>query len=344
MRKLKLAGCCLAVPLTVIAVVLAWWNLYATRPASSSYHPVNVRVKRGESPTQVANMLEERGVIRSRWAFLWTLGRRGGWTRIRSGAYRLSPDMRLSEIADRLEQGPRETGQIKVTIPEGFTARQIAQTLAARQVVPNPETFLTVAESDDPPVSAPFTIPSSGLEGYLYPETYLFKANMRPEKVAQEMVDTFVSRFYRPNKAAIQASHHSLNQIVTIASLIEREAEVPQDRPRIAGVIENRLSHKMRLQIDASVLYAEGHHKSRVTYADLNVDSPYNTYRHAGLPPGPIASPGLDALTAALNPERNPYLFYVAGPGGAHVFSRTEAEHLQNVARFRALRAKQTLQ
>jgi len=202
--------------------------------------------------------------------------------------------------------------------------------------------FLEILRSKNAGLTMPFDPPKSGLEGYLYPDTYAFRPNTRPRDMVQAMIDVFTSRFYEPNRVRIEQSGHSLHEIVTIASLVEREAKVERDRARIAGVIENRLKAGMRLQIDATVLYALGHHKSRVMYKDMAVESPYNTYRHKGLPPGPIASPGMPSLRAALAPEKNPYLFYVAGPGGAHIFSRTEREHYANVARMRAMRAATT--
>lgn len=141
------------------------------------------------------------------------------------------------------------------------------------------------------------------------------------------MLTNFSARFARPNQAAIASSGHTLHELVTTASLIECEAKAPQDRPRIGGVIENRLRKKMRLEIDATVLYALGHHKDRVLFKDLTVDSPYNTYRHRGLPPGPIASPGLPSLEAALHPEQNDFFYYVARPDGTHIFTRTIQQH-----------------
>jgi UPF0755 protein len=155
------------------------------------------------------------------------------------------------------------------------------------------------------------------------------------------MLDRFTAAFFDKHRADIERSSHTLHEIVTIASLIEREAEVEQDRARIAGVIENRLKRNMKLDIDATVLFALGRHKERVLYRDLQVASPYNTYRHKGLPPGPIAAPGLPSLVAALHPESHDFLFYVAAPDGSHVFTRTEAEHNAAVARMRSLRATQ---
>ena len=150
------------------------------------------------------------------------------------------------------------------------------------------------------------------------------------------MVLNFSRRFSRPYQHQIAARGSSLHKIVTIASLIEREAKTQEDRPRIAGVLENRLKKGMKLEIDATVLYALGHHKHRVFFKDLLVDSPYNTYRHAGLPPGPIASPGARSLEAALAPEKNDYYYYVARPNGSHYFTRTGKEHEAAVRQARS--------
>ena len=141
------------------------------------------------------------------------------------------------------------------------------------------------------------------------------------------MLGNFSTRFFRPYQQEIQSNKKSLHQIVTEASLIEKEARVEADRARIAGVLENRLKRRMLLQVDATVLYALGKHKSRVLYRDLEVKSPYNTYRNRGLPPAPIASPGIPSLEATMRPEQHHYLYYVARPNGEHIFTTTSAEH-----------------
>ena len=191
------------------------------------------------------------------------------------------------------------------------------------------EEFLAAAHNSNvlADLTADFPLPKDTLEGYLYPDTYEFPPHVTANQVLLEMLLNFGKRFARPYQRDLASAPHTLHEIVTIASLIEREARVPGDRPRIAGVIENRLRAKMPLEIDATVLYALGHHKQRVTFKDLTVRSPYNTYRHKGLPPGPIANPGLDSLLAALHPEPNAYFFYVARPDGSHLFTRTPGEH-----------------
>ena len=327
--------------LIVSAIAGGWFISYELQAVSRFHRAVPIRIKPGTSISGVAHTLKQAGLIRSETVFVWYARSRGDVNRLKAGYYRLSPDMSVARILDRLKRGGSDAEGLAVTIPEGFTLRQIADSLAAKRIITDREAFLKIVQSTKPPLTAPFPLPLTGLEGYLFPETYRFSATTRPEKVAQVMLDTFTREFYEPHRADIDRSGHSLHEIVTIASLIEREAEIPADRAKIAGVIENRLKMRMRLQIDATVLYALGHHKNRVLYADLETPSPYNTYKHAGLPPGPIASPGEACLEAALAPERHDYLYYVAGPGGAHIFSRTEAEHLRVVARLRAARATQ---
>jgi len=180
-----------------------------------------------------------------------------------------------------------------------------------------------------------FAPAGESLEGYLLPETYEFAYGTAAEDLVRRMVEELDRQFVKPNADAIAASKLSLHEIVTLASLVEREAKVAADRAKIAGVLTNRLSRGMKLQCDATVQYALGEHKPRLTFADLKVDSPYNTYLHAGLPPGPIACPGIASLRAALQPERTDALFYVARPDGSHVFTRTYEEHLAAIAQIR---------
>lgn len=316
------------------------WVAHELRPASRAARRVIVTITPGMRLESMSTALRSRGLIRSTTVFLWAARLRGVPEHPRPGRYAFSTAMSAVQIADRLAKGETGINEIRVTIPEGYSLRQIAKALVRRGILRDEAAFLEVAKKPAGRVRTPFSLPATGLEGFLFPDTYWFPPGARPERVAQEMVDTFVRRFYVPNRADIVASGRSLPAIVTVASLVEREAKTDADRPKIAGVIYNRLARRMPLQVDATVLYALGHHKSRVLYSDLRVASPYNTYRRRGLPPGPIASPGLPSLEAALHPEHSNYLYYVAGPDGAHIFSRTEAEHLQWVSRLRALRAR----
>jgi UPF0755 protein len=316
--------------------LLGGWTALELQPVGADRRRVVFVVRRGDRVATVASRLADAGLVRSATAFFLYASLGGHGSRLRAGRYRLSPSMSVREVVAALRRGGSPESGV-VTIPEGFTVRQIAETLYRHGVLADPEAFVRLARR---PVGirTSFRMPPTGLEGYLFPETYAMGERTPAAAALQRMVDAFEARFARPYADEIARSGHTLHELVTIASLVEREAEVESDRARIAGVIENRLRRGMRLQIDATVLYALGRHKSRVLYRDLQVASPYNTYRRAGLPPGPIASPGLASLLAALRPARHHDLYYVAGPGGAHIFTATEAEHNRAVARVRALR------
>ena len=338
MKRFSRCGCCCLLPVLLAGAGGLLWSYQQLQPASTAPRAVRVVIPSGATPRKIARQLQRDGLIRSELAFVWQALRDGKLDKLKSGGYQLSPHMSLSEMVDRLARGGQDLNETAVTIPEGYTLRQVAGALAARGVITDPGKFIRAATQGMPALDLPFRVSAKSLEGYLYPETYRFQPATDPGRAAETMVETFNRQFYAPNRQAIDAGPHSLHELVIIASLVEREARVARDRPLIAGVIENRLKKGMRLEIDATVLYALGHHKDRVLYRDLDVDSPYNTYRNSGLPPGPIANPGRDALMAALHPKKSDYLFYVAAPDGSHRFSRTLAEHNRNVARMRAER------
>ncbi len=335
------------VRLTVAIIAVLMIGAAAVRsqflPFPQALKPVTVEIPHGTGVAGIGEELAKEGVVRSALAFQFYVRWRGVGSRLKAGRYALSGNMNLDEILHALEQGPEHNGdRLRVTVPEGFTLAQVANTLNAKGICDG-ETFQKFAGAPDAWTSWAygFPLPKETLEGYLYPDTYDFAPGTAPGQIVRDMLMNFSRRFARPKEQEIAASGHSLHEIVTLASLIEREAKVPEDRPRIAGVLENRLKKGMKLEIDATVLYALGHHKDRVLYKDLEVDSPYNTYRHTGLPPGPIANPGMASLEAALHPEGNDYLYYVATRSGAHLFSRTRAEHEAAIRKVRAERKAQ---
>lgn len=316
-----------------------WWLF---QPVSNVRRPVPVTINEGAGVGSIGESLYRAGVIRSPFAFSWTARRQGA--KLKAGRYTLSGHESLAQIVQRLEAGPEQPpdDRLRVTIPEGFTLRQIADRLDEKGVTEG-KAFLALATDREAigQLRADFPLPKETLEGYLFPDTYYFRGKSSPEQVIETMMTNFTRRFVRPYQQELEASGRSLHDLVTEASLIEREARIPEDRARIAGVLDNRLKKGMRLQIDATVLYALGQHKARVLYKDLEIDSPYNTYRHKGLPPGPIANPGLASLEAALRPEENAYLYYVARANGAHIFTKTLAEHEAAIRRVRAERSRE---
>lgn len=281
---------------------------------------------------QIGEQLRAAGVIRSAWGFVAAARAKGVATSLQEGEYRISPAMRLLEIVDIMARG--DVVLHSVTIPEGFTAEQIVDALGATGIG-NAARLADLVRYGAAGYSYPFLRRAVGgsLEGFLFPDTYAIPRHL-PDR---EIVALFLKRFAEVVIPRWQATapSRSLFDIVTVASLIEREAKIPSERALIAGVLYNRLARGIRLEVDATVLYALGRHKDVVTLDDLAVDSPYNTYRHAGLPPGPIANPGLAAIDAALRPATTRYLFYVARADGSHVFSRTFEEHLIAIRKYR---------
>lgn len=265
--------------------------------------------------------------------------------RIRPGRYRL-PVGTGERRALKLLSG-EEPALVLVTIPEGYTMNQVAAALEGRGIC-RADSFLAACADTDLLRESGVLAPNA--EGYLFPETYEFLTNSPPGDVVRRLLRQFSSVFSEllaptpdprplaphPSPPAPSPSLLTPPQVVILASIVEREAKMPEEFPRIAGVFVNRLRRRIPLQSCATVEYLLPERKGILTVADTRIESPYNTYLHAGLPPGPICNPGLRALEAAVNPERNDYLFFVARGDGTHIFSRTLAEHA--AATHRALR------
>lgn len=322
------------VVLLAVAVVLAVagsvWLRANLEPVGEDA-PRIVEVPAGVGIVGIARLLKQEGLIRGETAFRVGLRQWGLSGELKAGYYRLSPAMSAEEIARCLAEGRIATE--KVTIPEGFTVAQIADRVEESGLC-SAEQLLSPAVARKVRERNPF-INNDRLEGYLFPDTYVIEYGSSPEAVIQQMVGDFHQRVVVGMKDEIEASKHSLADVVTVASMIEREARVEKDRPLIASVIYNRLKKGIRLQIDATVIYALGEHRERLTYGDLKTDSPLNTYRHKGLPPHAICNPGEASLRAALKPAKTDYLFYVAKPDGSHIFTRTYDEHKRAIRSIR---------
>jgi UPF0755 protein len=300
------------------------------RPVDGAAASQIVVIPRGASVTAIGERLGASGLIRSPAAFIVAARLRGVSARLQSGEYALSPAMSTLEILDRLTRG--QVLLHRVTIPEGYTTAQIARALAGRTLADR-AAFERTARREGGRFPHAWLGGRVDLEGYLFPDTYLLPRGLPPGDILARFLARFEERVVPgslPQDATI-----TLHEAVIIASMIEREARLPAERPVIAGVITNRLKRGWPLEIDATVLYALGRTSGPLTTADLQVDSPYNTYRRPGLPLGPICNPGLAAIAAALRPARVPYVFYVLRPDGSHEFSRTFEEHQRAMRRFR---------
>ena len=310
-------------------------------PVTTDVHAptVLVSIPPGATAKEIGAILTRKHLVRRPSSFVLAARIDGLSGKMKSGRYELSPAMPARQMALVIALGQTATNVI--TIPEGFTVRQIARRLAKAQLA-NESAFLQLAQTQGKTFATKdFTPPTDNLEGYLFPETYTVPKGTSERDIIALMLGQFVQRVWRPYGAELQASPGGADAAITLASLVEREAETDDDRPKIAAALRNRLAIGMRLECDATIQYALPEHKSRLFYRDLRVNSPYNTYRHKGLPPTPIANPGLPSILAALHPASVDYLFYVAGPDGKHhIFSRTLAAHNQAVARMRALRGR----
>jgi len=290
-----------------------------------------VIIPRGASFGQAADSLARTGLIGSPRMFRLYGRLTGGDRNIKPGTYLLKHGTPWKDIVGALNGGHGLVNTI--TIPEGYSLSQITPLLAKTLKVPAESVQAAVR---DTALLARLDIPNPTVEGYVFPDTYAFPVGTTARQAVREMVYAFERRWKPDWDASLVELKINRNDLVTMASIVEREARLPEERPVIAAVYYNRLRRGMRLQADPTIQYALGHHVGRVLYKDLEVESPYNTYIHKGLPPGPVASPGAASLAAAANPANVPYLYFVASKDGHHEFRMTLDEHTTAIRQIRA--------
>lgn len=288
-----------------------------------------VVIEKGQTGTEIADMLFERGLIRSTQGFKLWLYLSGTNDKLQTGHYQIPNKVTVHELISLLQEGHVES--IRVTIPEGYTVGDIAIVLEKNQIM-KAKDFLAEAKTYVPYPYMKGTKPATyPVEGFLFPSTYEIPVGAAPRDVIQMMADE-MNRYLTPAvKKQIQAQHMSIHDFVTLASIVERESLFDADRPTIAGVFKKRLAHGIPLQSDATISYVLGYAKENVTIGDTQLQSPYNTYVSKGLPPGPIANPGKKALDAVLHSENTDYLYFVADKEGHNHFSKSYEEHLAEV-------------
>ena len=299
-------------------------------PPTASEETVNFQVPIGSSSRAIGKQLVKQKLIRSEYAFRVIIRHRGTGKRLRAGTYALRRNMVLWQIVDEFEKG--QVTLVSLTVPEGLTTSAIAQ-LWETTGFGTAAAFQEACES--PQLLKQYGLEGKSVEGYLFPNTYKFAKGTTAEKAVEMMLNEFRQRWTETFDKEAENLALTQHEIVTLASVIEKEAGTESERPRIASVFHNRLKRKWRLQADPTVLYALGNPKRLLTRSDLRVDSPYNTYKHKGLPPGPIANPGIDSLIAALRPEKTDYLYFVAIGEGKHHFSKTLSEHNRMIRKIR---------
>lgn len=294
---------------------------------------VEVRLPENSTARGVAALLAANGLIRNESVFLAYCRHKGLDKQLQAGMYEFDRSMSVPQLAALIAEGKVKSRSL--TIPEGFTVEQIGELLCMEKICTAQQWEEALAQVGDYPyLPQAGASPEKRLEGFLYPDTYRIDEASTAQEIVAMMLARFSTVWNQEFAAQAKAKNIGVRDAVIVASLIEREARVPEERKRIAGVIYNRLQAGMPLQIDATIIYSLGGHRESLTYKDLEVDSPYNTYQHAGLPAGPIASPGRESIAAALAPESNDYMYYVAKGDGSHQFSKTYAEHLAAKARY----------
>ncbi len=301
--------------------------------------PMEVMIPKGASMNYVTDLLYEQGIIRNKLWFKYLAKKNGVDRSIKPGAYVFSPNITLEDIFDMLIKGSAEA-PIVLTIPEGWTLYQIAERVETLGIGTIDE-FIEATK-------AYYTEKGYGfnngelfyeLEGYLYPDTYHFTDSDRVRNVVVRLAKTMEEQFSEEYLQRAEKLGLTKHQVLTIASLIEREASNDGERAAISGVLHNRMKKNMLFQIDATVIYAIGEgkeHINRVLYTHLEYDNLFNTYVYKGLPPGPIAAPSKASIEAALYPESHDFLYYVLGENG-HVFAKTYEEHKKNVNKYRKM-------
>ena len=289
--------------------IIVWQGIYLPKDPLKTENII-FSVKKGENLYQIAKNLEKEGLIKSRFFFILYVVANGKEKKLKAGEYFLSPSMNIPDISKKIVVG--DIAKIKVTIPEGYTVKDIENKLNLK-------------------------LPGENLEGYLFPDTYYFPARVSAQEVVKIMKENF-ERKIAPLQPEIERQGKTIEEIIIMASLIEKEVyntkECPDCKNLVSGILWKRLKNRMPLQVDATITYITGKKTTKIPIEDLKIDSPYNTYKYLGLPPAPICNPGLESILAALYPKESEYWYYLTTPEGKVIFSKTLTEHNINKAKY----------
>lgn len=332
-RGMALAATALFIVLC-LPVGVGWYLLYSPASDVPADERVSVEVPTGASTAAIGGILAEAGVVRNSNMFRLRARVAGADGELKAGRYDLYTGMPYDEVIARLRKGP-PLEYVTITIPEGFTIEQIAERLEAQAGVSGDD-FREIAEHGAGRFHRFYLdgVKTGSLEGYLFPKTYRIRRGAIATEVVEMMLDQFDKEIGTLDLEYAKAKGHSLHDVVIIASMIEREARLTDERPLVASVIYNRLDRGMYLEIDATIEYVLPGNRFRLRSKDLKIDSPYNTYRVRGLPVGPIANPGMASLKAAASPAATGYIYYVlTGRDGSHTFC-------ENVSQFEAAKRR----
>jgi len=337
--KLKVLKRMAFVFLAAVSAIAGWSGFalyrYANSPGATLDHQVIFAIAPGEAFDPLIFRLQSEGLITSPTKFKLLARLKGDDKKLKAGEYDLSSTMTPNQILDVLVGG--KSFLYRLTIPEGYNVKQIAAEVAAQQLG-DAETFVDLATRAE--TASRFNIEARSLEGYLFPDTYLFPKGVSALTIIGKMVARFKEQFKPEWYARARELNLTVHEIVTLASIIEKETGDPAERPLISSVFHNRLKKRMRLESDPTVIYGIKDFDGNIKRSHLSTPTPYNTYVIRGLPPGPIASPGRSAIEAALYPADTNYLFFVSKKDHTHHFSSTIEEHNQAVRKYQLRRRR----
>lgn len=333
-KRRPLAVCALIALLVLIALGLGTLQLVLSSPAKLPPEERTVVIPRGASLPSIAKLLSEEGLVQSPWRFLLAARLSGVATKLQAGEYKLSTGLSPRELTRLLVEG--RTLEVNVTIPEGLTVQDVAKFLEKSGIAQANEVANVAAE---PSFISSLGLKAPSLEGYLHPETYRFRKGVGARSALTTMAKATLEIF--DNEALVRASALglTLHEVLTLASIVEKETALPEERPRVAAVFINRLRRSTPLQADPTIIYALGERfNGNLSRSDMNLDSPYNTYLNDGLPPTPIANPSRSSIEAVLRPAEVKDLYFVAKPDGSHHFSATLKDHKRAVRKYQLKR------
>lgn len=315
------------------------WDSFFLSPQKDAQEIV-FEVPSGTSVEAIARSLEQQDIITSRFFFKTYVKLSGLESSLQAGQYLLKPNMSFRSVVGTLSNA--KASEVQVTIPEGYTKDQIGEAIAPVLPLVDHAAWQTATSSSTPYIpTTPILsgIPSGqGLEGYLFPDTYRFRKEADAQTVAQTMVLTLIRRL--AENEIVVPSHlvmdngMTFHEVLTLASIVEREVRSPEDMAHVAGIFFTRLKIGMALQADATVNYVTGKKDAAISLKDSQIDSPYNTYKHLGLPPGPISNPGMNAIRAVLGPIDSDDLYYLTSPEGEVIYAKTFSEHVENKYKY----------
>ncbi|MDD3661759.1 MAG: endolytic transglycosylase MltG [Candidatus Dojkabacteria bacterium] len=341
--SIRKAGLLSALIIVVLAAAGALLLSSAYRKAAykGSGEPTRIidfTIEEGETVSQITTKLFNHGLIDNELFFKFFVRQKGLSSKLQAGSFRIPDNLPYTELTDTLQNAQHP--DIWVTIPEGLMAVEIADVLEEAFTL-NPENsfkknaFLELVNSGTyiPTIDVP--VPdNTSLEGFLFPDTYRFPPDATAEYVLDAMLGTLRQKVYEPNVSDIERSGYSFHELLTLASILERETRHEEDRRYVADILLRRQESGWALEVDATLLYHFGDWKHVITYEDLQIDSPYNTRKYTGLPPTPIANPGQQAFDALLDPSENPYWFYISDKDGILHYAETLEEHNENITTY----------